>query len=50
MDALDKSRTDQEKTDIVDNLFNRYEDEIAHDPKNHKLDIVALNVHIRKEI
>ena len=41
-------RSDQEKDDLVKQLFKRYEDVVAACPENHAMDMVHTHLHIAK--
>ena len=46
--GLSAMRSDQEKDDLVEQLFKRYEDVVASSPENHGMDMVHAHLHIAK--
>ena len=46
--ALSDDRTQEEKSDLVDEFFRKYEEHVAEDPEKHACDIVTANMHIEK--
>jgi hypothetical protein len=46
--SLDESRSDKDRLDIVDKLFDRYRAFVERDPINHGLDYVHLILELKK--
>ena len=46
--ALSNSRSAEDKEKIVDELFKRYEMEVAKRPKDHGLDFISAYIVIKK--
>jgi hypothetical protein len=49
LSALDKSRCLEEREALVDEMYSRYEAEIAKDPAGHSMDYVHSYIRIDKE-
>ena len=48
--ALDSSRSEAEKDEIVDEMFRRYEADVAVAPQDHGMDYIHAHIHIQKDL
>ncbi len=46
--ALSDSRSDEEKTELVEEMWRKYEDRVAEAPEEHALRIVSASLCVRK--
>ncbi len=46
--GLSDSRSDEEKTELVEELFTKYEERVAAAPEKHALRAVFAYIHVRK--
>ena len=49
VNGLSSERTDEERSNIVDTFYQRYEDKVAASPAGHAMDYVHIYLVCRKE-